>query len=107
VSNWIKAGRFEDAAQFYEKRGMYEEAGRIRAKGREILVKDMNIKVDLNALLKQISEGGIVAVYRCPNCGGKLKIGKETTVASLRTCEHCGSEIQTVDLADFLKTVLS
>jgi DNA-directed RNA polymerase subunit RPC12/RpoP len=63
--------------------------------------------VDLNSLLKQIAEQGIVAVYRCPHCGGKLKIGKETSETNLRICEHCGSEIETMDLADFLKTALS
>jgi len=112
VQNWIKAGRFEDAAKFYEARGLYEEAGKLRAKGREITVKDIIVKktevsVDLNSLLQQIADGGIVAVYRCPHCGGRLKIGKETSVASLRVCEHCGSQIETMDLADFLKTVLS
>ena len=107
LSNWIKAGRFEDAAQFYEKRGLHEEAGKIRAKAREIVVKNTNVNVDLNTLLRQIAEEGIVAVYRCPHCGGKLKVGKETTSANLRVCEHCGSEIETMDLVDFLKTALT
>jgi hypothetical protein len=107
LPNWIKAGRFEDVAQYYEKRGMYEEAGKARAKSREIIVKSTNITFDLNTMLKQIADGGIVAIYRCPKCGGKLKISKETTTANLRTCEHCSSEIQTMDLVDFMKAVLS
>jgi len=107
LSNWVKAGRFEDAAIFYEQHGEYEEAGKMRLKGREIHVKNTNVNVDLNALLRQIAEGGIVAVYRCPHCGAKLKVGKETTIASLRTCEHCSSEIETMDMVDFLKTALS
>lgn len=107
VPNLIKAGRLEEAARFYEKRGMYETAGKLRAKEREIVVKNTEVKVDLNSLLKQVAEGGIVALYRCPHCGGKLKIGKESTIAGLRTCEHCGSEIGTVDLAEFLKEILT
>lgn len=84
-----------------------EEAGKIRARGRKIVVKNTNVNVDLNTLLKQFAEGGIVAVYRCPHCGGKLKIGKETKASSLRTCDHCGSEMATMDVADFLRTALS
>lgn len=107
MENWIKAGRFEDAAKLLEKRGKYEEAGRIRAKGREIVVKQTSVSVNLNSLLRQIAEQGIVAVYRCPHCGGRLKISKGTSEANLRVCEHCGSEIETMDLADFLKTAIS
>jgi hypothetical protein len=43
----------------------------------------------------------------CPSCGGKLKINKNTTVDSLKICEHCNSEIESMDLAGFLKTVLT
>jgi DNA-directed RNA polymerase subunit RPC12/RpoP len=107
IPNLIKARRYEEAAKFYEKQGMYEEAGKLRDKDREVIIKKTEITVDLNSLLRQIAESGIVAVYRCPHCGGKLKIGKETAMSSLRTCEHCGSEIATMDMADFLKTVLS
>jgi len=107
MENWVKAGNFEDAALFLEKRGKYVEAGKMRARGREVVVRQTSISIDLNVLLKQIAEQGIVAVYRCPHCGGKLKIGKATSEASLRVCEHCGSEIETMDLADFLKTALS
>lgn len=107
ASDYEKARRFEDAAQIYEDYKMYEEAGRVRAKGEEILVKQTNFAVDLNRLLQQVREGGIVAIYKCPHCGGKLKIGKETSLQSVTVCEHCGSEIQAMDLVDFLKTVLS
>ena len=107
IQNLLKAGNYEEVARLYEKKGMYEEAGRVRARNREITVKKTEVKVDLNNLLKQVAEEGIVAVYRCPHCGGRLKIGKDTAATNLRVCEHCGSEIETMDLADFLKTVLS
>lgn len=107
IPNLIKARRYEEAARYYEKQGMYEEAGKLREKDREVIIKKTEVTVDLNSLLKQIADGGIVAVYRCPHCGGKLKIGKETNAASLRVCEHCNSEIATMDIADFLKTALS
>jgi DNA-directed RNA polymerase subunit RPC12/RpoP len=98
---------FENAAKIYKRLGMYEEAGKIRAKRDELTIKRTDISLNLNALLQQVKDGGIVAVYRCPHCGGKLKISETTTITSLKICEHCGSEIESMDLADFFKTVLS
>lgn len=98
---------FENAAKIYKSLGMYEQAGRVRAKRDELTVKKTDISLNLNALLQQVKDGGIVAIYRCPHCNGKLKIGTKSTLNSLRTCEHCGSEIEAIDLADFLKTALS
>ena len=97
------AGNHEAAAMIYEKMDMYEEAGIARAKSKEALVKI----IDLNKLLQQAKDGGIVVAYRCPHCGGNLRIGKDTSSESLKICEHCGSEIKTIDLLDFLRTALS
>lgn len=98
---------FENAAKIYKSLGMYGEAGKARVKRDELTVRKTDISLNLNALLKQIKDGGITAIYRCPNCGGKLKVGSKTTLKSLRTCEYCGSEIEAMELADFLKTALS
>jgi DNA-directed RNA polymerase subunit RPC12/RpoP len=112
-ANMLKAQHFEtlreyeNAAKVYKSLGMYEEAGKVREKRDEIRVKRTEISVDLGSLLEQVKNGGIVAIYRCPHCGGKLKIDKNAKIDKLRVCEHCGSEIETVDLADFLKTALS
>jgi lysine biosynthesis protein LysW len=77
----------------------------------DLIVKEFartpDVSVDLNVLLQQLKEGGLILVYRCPHCGGKLKIDKNVDIAELKQCEHCGSEIESVDLADFLKTALS
>jgi transcription initiation factor IIE alpha subunit len=86
---------------------MYDKSRELREKDRQIFVKKTDVSINLNALLQQVKDGGVVAVFRCPHCGGKLKINDKTTMNSLRTCEHCGSEIEAVDLADFFKTVLS
>jgi len=107
VQNLITSGNFEKAAEIYEEFGMYEEAGKTRARGKEIRIKKTEVSVDLNSLLRQLKDGGVVAVYRCPHCGGKLKIDKTVSMDKLKVCEHCGSEIETMDLADFLKTALS
>lgn len=105
ASNLEAAGRPLDAAEVYESLHMYDKARALREKEKRIVVRE--VSVDLNSLLQQVKDGGIVAVYRCPHCGGKLKIDKETSAESLRTCEHCGLEIEVMELADFLKTALS
>jgi len=68
------AGRFEDAAQKYEMVQMYEEAGRVRARSVPTIRTD--ISLDINRLLDQVRNEGVDVVYRCPHCGGKLKIAK-------------------------------
>lgn len=108
AGNMEAVGRPLDAACIYEKDlKMYDKARQLREKDKQVSVKQTMVSVDLNALLQQIKTEGIVAVYRCPNCGGNLKISKDSTDSVLRVCAHCGKEIQAMDLADFLKTVLS
>jgi DNA-directed RNA polymerase subunit RPC12/RpoP len=107
IQNLTTTRNFERAAKLYEEMGMYEAAGKTRALDKEISIKKTEVSIDLNSLLRQLKDGGVVAVYRCPHCGGKLKIDKSVSMDKLRVCEHCGSEIETMDLADFLKTALS
>jgi len=107
AENLEKAGRRKEAAKIYDQYGMYDKARRLRDTEKQVIVRKTNISVDLNALLQQAKDGGIVVVYRCPNCGGKLKVGKDASVESLKVCEHCGSDIEAIELADFLKTALS
>lgn len=107
AKNLEQAGRYQNAAVVYEQLDDYDSARKMREKDKRVEVKQTNVSVDLNALLKQFQNGGIVAVYRCPHCNGKLKISKDTTMKSLRTCEYCNTEIEAVDLAGFLKTAMS
>ena len=107
AQNLERCGRLEDAAKVFEGMHMYDKSRELREKERHITVKNTNVSVNLNTLLQQVKDGGIVAIFRCPHCGGKLKINRETTMDSLKICEHCNSEIQTMELADFLKTALS
>jgi lysine biosynthesis protein LysW len=101
-----KVGRFNDAAWYYESLGMVEEARRARDRARGLGLKT-EVTVDLNALLQQVKNGGIVVVYKCPSCGGVLKIGKTTGLEQLKVCEHCGAEIEVVSLAEVLRAALS
>jgi hypothetical protein len=106
--NLEKCGRPSDAAEIYEKKlKMYDKARLLRENEKKTIVKHTEVSVNLNDLLKQVKDGGIVAIYRCPHCNGTLKVNDKTSLKSLKTCEHCGSEIETVDLADFLRTALA
>ena len=89
-----------------DREAVYTDRARLaREKSRQVHVKETI--VDINKLLEQVRDGGIVAVYRCPHCGGKVKIGKDASIESLKVCEHCGTEIEAMDLADFIRTALS
>lgn len=103
----LKVRRFEEAAKLFESIAMYEEAGKARAKDKHISIKRTDISVDLNSLLSQIKDGGLIVIYRCPHCNAPLKVNKETDMKSLRVCKHCHTEIESMDIANFLKTALS
>jgi len=105
--NLEEARNFEASALIYERLGMFKEAGRVRKKSQVVKVTRTEVSVNLNSLLHQLRDGGIVVVYRCPNCKAPMRIGKNTRVESLKVCGHCGSEIEAVDVADFLRTALS
>jgi len=105
--NLEEARNFEASALIYERLGMFREAGRVRKQSQVVKVTRTEVSVNLNSLLQQLRDGGIAVVYRCPNCKAPLKISRDTKVESLQVCEHCGSEIEAVDVADFLRTALS
>ena len=107
AQNLEKCGRTQDSAKVFEDLRMYDKARELRERDRQIMVKKTDVSINLNTLLQQVKDGGIVAIFRCPHCGGKLKISDKTTLNSLKKCDHCGSEIESMDLADFFKTVLS
>ncbi len=106
AENLIRCGRDLDAATIYEKLKLYDKARELRRKDKHILIKRTNISVNLNSLLQQVKDSGIVAVYRCPHCSANLRVGKDTSMESLRKCAHCGSEVEIMDLADFLEKAL-
>ena len=100
-----KAGRHEDAGKLFEEFGMIDAAGAVRKKGKAQVVT--NISVDLNELLDKLRSGGLVSVYKCPNCGGNIKISGTTSSQKLSKCEYCGTVLQTDDLVNFIRDILS
>jgi lysine biosynthesis protein LysW len=102
------AEKYEQIAELYEEMKLDDEARETREKARQLLGKEKQVVVvDLNKLIQQVKDGGIAVAYRCPHCGADLKIDKNTSVESLKVCEYCGSEIEVMGLADFLRTALS
>jgi len=107
LTRLVQSRRLEDAPKSHEELKMIDKARELREKKRGVVVKRVDISVDLNELIQQVKDGGIVVVYRCPHCGGKLKISKDVDATTLKKCEHCGSEIETTELVEFLRTALS
>jgi hypothetical protein len=62
-----------------------------------------HISVDLNQLLSQIRREGLVIPYKCPNCGGTLKI---TGKKNVQTCRYCDSDLDMGTLSDFIRSLL-
>jgi hypothetical protein len=105
AKNLERAGRYDDAGKLFEEFGMIEEAGKARRQGKSQYVT--NISVDLNQLLEKLKSGGLVSVYKCPNCGGSIKISGTTSTQKLSKCEYCGTVLQTDDLVNFIRDILS
>ncbi len=104
AANSLVAERHEDAARIYEGLGMFKEAGETRRLGRRQVTTQ--VQVDVNNLIDQIRKSGISTDYKCPACGGHIRIAPDTSMAKLTSCEFCGSVIQTTDLVDFLTKVV-
>ena len=100
----IEAEDHEAAAGIYQKLGMWKEAGEIRRNGRRQIVTQVHVNV--NDLVDQVRKAGITTDYTCPACRGHIRITGETTLATLRNCQYCGSAVQTTDLVDFLTKVV-
>lgn len=98
-----KVGRYEELAKQYEWLCMPEKAGEIRRKKREVRV----VQLDLNQLIRQLGERGFTITYHCSHCGAPLTINAETDIENIKLCSHCGSRIEAIDLARFIKSYLS
>ena len=101
------AERFDDAIMIFDELGMYEDAGRVRRKAKSNVQEIRHTTVDLNAMLTQVKAGGLVSVYKCPNCGGSIKISGTTSIDRLSKCEYCGTVLQTDDLVKFIQDILT
>lgn len=62
---------------------------------------------EVEPLLAQLKENGVVAAYRCPSCRAIVKVSGDTPSASLATCEGCHKAIDPRDLKEMLETALA
>jgi len=102
AANMERAGNYDQAIAAYEGLGLYDEAGRARAK-RSI---KKTVTVDLNELVNQLRYGGLVINYRCPSCGASITIDAKSDANGLKYCGYCGTAIDMQVLNDLLSTVL-
>ncbi|MDD1768320.1 MAG: zinc ribbon domain-containing protein [Methanomassiliicoccales archaeon] len=100
--NMERAGNYEEAIRSYESLGLYDEAGRVRAKGS---IKK-TVVVDLNELVDQLRYGGLVINYKCPSCGASITIDAKSDANGLKYCGYCGTAMDMQVLNDLLNTLL-
>lgn len=104
AEHFVLAERHEDAAQLYERIGMWKEAGQTRRlKQRQVITQ---VNVDLNELITQLRGLGLTATYTCPACLSPIKITAETKPDALAKCRYCGVVIRPTDLVDALMKVV-
>ena len=99
------AGRYEAAAQTYERYQMFEEAGKVRAKNRELPPPPMD-DPSLIAYLLKMRQRNKASSYECPNCGANISITGDTQAISLQKCEYCGSSLEVNALNSYLSKEL-
>jgi DNA-directed RNA polymerase subunit RPC12/RpoP len=99
-----QAGRYEDAANLYEKLDFLDKARSLRERGKTTTVRQVH--VNINTLLEQMKAGSLVVPYKCPNCHAAIKISGEMSADRLANCPYCGSTLAIADIEKFLSTIL-
>src|SRR3989475_11475095 len=100
----VEAEDHEAAAGICQSLGPWKEAGEVRRNGRRQIMTQVHVNV--NDLVEQVRKAAIATDYTCPACRGHIPITGDTTLATLRNCQYCGSVVQTTDLVDFLTKVV-
>jgi len=79
AGNLEQSGRYLDAANVFEnKLEDCDSARKMREKDKRGEIRQPDVSVDLDVLSSQSQNGEKITIYRCPHCGGKLKISKDT-----------------------------
>jgi len=98
------AGRYEDAANLYEKLNFLDKARSLRERDKTTTVRQVH--VNINTLLDQMKQGSLVVPYKCPSCHANIKISGETTADKLTNCPYCGTTLAITDIEKFLSSIL-
>ncbi len=104
ASSALRAGRNEDAARAFEELTLFEEAGRVRKMALQEKNTSRNVSVNMNQLLDQVRQGGLALPYKCPSCGGSIKIDKDFD-PDIKVCGYCGTPLDTTVISTMLKNI--
>jgi DNA-directed RNA polymerase subunit RPC12/RpoP len=96
--------RYEELAQLYEDFGYLAQAGQVRNRMNQHVVK--NITVDVNSLIQQMNSGSLNIPYKCPNCGAALNVRSDLGENGVRYCQYCGTAINTEIVSNVIKQAL-
>jgi hypothetical protein len=100
----LRAGRNEDAAKAFEELTLFEEAGQVRKKALHEQNTSRNVSVNMNQLLDQVRQGGLALAYKCPSCGGSIKIDKDYN-PGMKICGYCGTPLDTTVIASMISNL--
>jgi len=101
-----QVGRYDDAANFYEKGGYIENAKKIRDTNRVQHHEHKHVTVDVNGLLEILGRTNYTIPYKCPGCGAVIKLNKERSADRFLTCEYCGSSLKAIDIESIIKQLI-
>jgi NAD-dependent SIR2 family protein deacetylase len=96
IKKFEMTGRFEDAAREYEKIGLPEKAADARSMAKVAAPPIMNV----NELIKLLSQRGQALTYYCVHCGAPLKVGARHEPQ--KTCPNCKYDLSAIDLAKLI-----
>jgi hypothetical protein len=100
------AGRYEDSARCWEALNCYERAGAIRKMDWKRRTTVRKVDMDVCRILEQVRAGDFVIPYKCPNCGGSIKVNGSTSPERLTRCEYCGEVLSIHEIEKFLAAIL-
>jgi hypothetical protein len=100
----LRAGRHEDAANAFEKLTLFEEAGRVRKMALQEHNTSRNVSVNMNQLIDQVRAGGLALAYKCPSCGGSIRIDKDYN-PGMKMCGYSGTPLDMTVMASLLKNL--
>lgn len=96
IKKYELTGRFDKAAEEYEKLGMKDQAEEAIKK-----VKDRPVpKGSVDEAIKQLTERGQSLTYFCCHCGAPLKAGANNPI--LKSCPNCKYDLSVIDMAKLI-----
>ena len=88
-------GKFDEAAEAYDRWGMAAEAETARHKA-------PTPASDVEQMAKDLAKSGRTLTYHCPHCGAALKVGAKSPQV-LKFCTSCRGDLSVLDLGKFIE----